>query len=443
MKNTLDKTDGSQRIVDSIRKQVRLFNFVVLVTVYSLLILIIKFVYDVHDYLPVQSLVTIIGMITILVVSGMYAVNAVSKKAVSKIEEYISMTATLLSTTKSLRETDHTDVLLDNILNSSMAMTRAESGSIFLADGDNLVFKAASGSEGERLKGLMIPRTSGIAGWALSNGSVVRLDNAGLDERFNPHLELNTGYKTRSLLCAPLVLDTTPVGVLELVNKKDGAFSEEDEQIISYFSGQAARAISRAKFFEDQKNYEIYMTDFLITIMDNQLYEKSGHARRVAKYSLMIADGLNMNEEAKRRLYRACLLHDIGFLKMKPDTAVLKSSFRSHSEFGYEVLRQINFCADIAGIVLYHHERFDGKGYPAGLQGESIPTESRIIAIAEAFDAMVSSNSYKNCDNFPGAQMLPTDRFRHAIRELITGAGTQFDPTLVNIFVETIDEGQI
>jgi putative nucleotidyltransferase with HDIG domain len=439
---TAESNNKTQKIVETIRKQIRLFNLIVVATVYCLLFLVVKFLYHVLNYMPVPSLVAIICMITLLVVSGMYAVNAASRKAVEKIEDYISMTDALLSTTKSMRETIHTDLLLDNVLNSSMNITGAEAGSIFLAEADNLVFKAARGNESHKLKGFMVSRTAGIVGCALSSGSVIRVDDASADERFNPRVDLHAGCETRSLLCAPMVLDSTPLGVLELVNKRGGAFSEEDESIISYFADEAATAISRARFFEDQKNYEIYMTDFLITVMDNYLDQKVGHARRVAKYSLLMADGLTMAEDGRKRLYRACLLHDIGFLRMKPDVTASQSEFSSHSEFGYELLRQINFYADIARIVLHHHERFDGKGYPAGLPGENIPLESRIIAIAEAFDTMASGHSYKSYDNFPEAKMLPAERFRHAIRELVSGAGTQFDPKLVDIFVSTIDEGQ-
>jgi HD-GYP domain-containing protein (c-di-GMP phosphodiesterase class II) len=96
------------------------------------------------------------------------------------------------------------------------------------------------------------------------------------------------------------------------------------------------------------------------------------------------------------------------------------------------MIRPINFHADITPFILHHHERYDGVGYPAHLSGEAIPLESRIITIAEAFDAMISKTSYK----------IPMD-FDSAIKELKRNAGTQFDPQLVEVFVNTISREQL
>jgi putative nucleotidyltransferase with HDIG domain len=192
---------------------------------------------------------------------------------------------------------------------------------------------------------------------------------------------------------------------------------------------------------EDQRNYEIHLTDILVDAMDTHINEKVGHSKRVAKYSLMIADELNMPENEKRKLYKACLLHDIGFLKIKLKDVTSKEQYKAHPQLGYEMLRQINFYADIAPFVLHHHERYEGNGYPNELIGDAIPVESRIIAIAEAFNAMTSRDSYKYVGKMlDKAEHSSTAVFHHAIEELKKNAGTKFDPNLVDIFVNTIDE---
>jgi putative nucleotidyltransferase with HDIG domain len=231
------------------------------------------------------------------------------------------------------------------------------------------------------------------------------------------------------------------VGALELMRGGTGPFSPEDEEVLSYFADQAAISLERAKFYEDQKNFEIHLTAILIDAMESSVHEKKGHARRTAKYALLMARELNMSEEEKRRLYKAALLHDIGFLKINLKEVTSLQEYRRHSEIGYEMLKPINFYADVGPIILHHHERHDGTGYPSGLKGWAIPIESRIIAIAEAFDAMVSRDSYKHTGRAVDKEMMPAATgYQSAVSELTSNAGTQFDPELVEIFLNNMSE---
>jgi HD-GYP domain-containing protein (c-di-GMP phosphodiesterase class II) len=139
-----------------------------------------------------------------------------------------------------------------------------------------------------------------------------------------------------------------------------------------------------------------------------------------------------MSEEEKKRIYFASLLHDVGFLKISNDDAYKKDEYLKHPLIGYEMIKPINIYADIAPIILHHHERYDGTGYPSGLKDEEIPLGARIIAVAEAFDTMVSKTSYR----------VPVG-FDEAREELRRFAGTQFDPKLVEIFLEKIEPEHI
>jgi HD-GYP domain-containing protein (c-di-GMP phosphodiesterase class II) len=145
-----------------------------------------------------------------------------------------------------------------------------------------------------------------------------------------------------------------------------------------------------------------------------------------------MAKAINMSEENRKRLYFACLLHDIGFLKIQNKDFSKREYIERHPVIGSEMISQINFYADIAPFILYHHERYDGFGYPEKLIGETIPLEARIISIADAFDVMLSTVSYK----------APID-FDSAIEELKKNAGTQFDFRLVEEFVDNITPEQI
>ncbi len=164
----------------------------------------------------------------------------------------------------------------------------------------------------------------------------------------------------------------------------------------------------------------------------------SGHSVRVAKCSEEIAKRLGWNEEEVRNIYHISLLHDIGKIGV-PDSILNKPSRLSDEEFvqikkhpviGGEILKNIRMIPNVADGALYHHERYDGKGYPFGLSGEDIPYCARIIAIADAYDAMTSNRIYRT--------KLPDLK---VVNEFERCAGTQFDPHLAHVFVSMLNEG--
>lgn len=154
-----------------------------------------------------------------------------------------------------------------------------------------------------------------------------------------------------------------------------------------------------------------------------------------------MAQAMKMSENEQKKLYNASLLHDIGFLNIRQGDVLSIDDYRSHSQLGYEMLKPITFYDDISPIILHHHERYDGKGYPSGLKGDAIPIESSMLAIAEAFDAMVSKDSYKCVGKIINEGIIPSIvGIESAIEELKRNANTQFDPKLVEVFVKNISE---
>jgi putative methionine-R-sulfoxide reductase with GAF domain len=420
-------------IITEIRQRIRLLNAIAAFIIITLLSVIFRYLFkpvsEVLDFLPDVSITIIILMVLGLTGVGFYMWGIVSRQILKSIEEYSKSLDHVLAVTKDLREEIYGDILLGKIMDYSLSITNSDAGSILLIEDNNLVFKVAKGERVTELIGTALPKNKGIAGWVAENGNSLLIADVKEDKRFNPDVDAVTGYQTRSVLCVPLMIKTGVIGVIELMNKKDGFYTKKDEEMVAYLADQAAISIARARFYEDQKNYEIHLTDILLETIDSQIPDMKGHSKRVAYYSNIIAKASNMSEEKRKRLYFACLMHDIGLLKIKPEDKTNRTEIKRHPVIGYEMIRPINFYADITPFILHHHERYDGLGYPSQLNGEAIPLESRIITIAEAFDTMISKTSYK----------IPMD-FDSAIKELKRNAGTQFDPQLVEVFVNNISQ---
>ena len=163
----------------------------------------------------------------------------------------------------------------------------------------------------------------------------------------------------------------------------------------------------------------------------------SGHSKRVAEYSRMIAARMGKSKEEQEEIFRAGLLHDVGKIRVPVDiinkagklTDEEYNTIKLHPVTGYHILRGISGNSDIAIAAKYHHERYDGKGYPNGLIGNVIPEVARILGVADSYDAMTSNRSYRKA--------LPQDVVRE---EIVKGKGTQFDPDIADIMLQMIDE---
>lgn len=163
----------------------------------------------------------------------------------------------------------------------------------------------------------------------------------------------------------------------------------------------------------------------------------NGHSTRVAEYSRAIAKRAGFNEKQQNDIYMMGLLHDVGKIGI-PESIINKPArltdeeynvIQNHPSMGARILSNITEFPKLATGARWHHERYDGKGYPDGIAGEDIPVEARMIAIADAYDAMSSRRSYRD--------VLPQDFIRG---ELVKGRGTQFDPVFTDVMLEMMDE---
>jgi putative methionine-R-sulfoxide reductase with GAF domain len=404
-----------------IKSKLRLLNSLSGFLIIVLLSIVAASLYEpVRSFLPEVSIVAIIAIVLILTVVGVYLSRMLTKHVLNSIGGYSRKLDGMLSLTRELREEIYGDLLLEKIIDSAVLMTSSEAGYILLVEGENLVFKVARGIFD--LSGKSFPKDKGMAGAVVKHGTPLFVEDVNSAEDFSFSLEGVADFPVTSAMCVPFVTKGEVIGVIELLNKSDGPYDHVDVEMVNYLSDQAASLIERATFYEDQKNYEIHITDVLVDTIDYLIPEKTGHSRRVARYAGLLSKAIKMSEDEQRRLYFASLLHDIGFLKLAHKEDFKKLNVERHVHAGYEFLNSINFYKDIAPFVLHHHERYDGSGYPNGLEGANIPLQSRIISIAEIFDKLAC---------------LHPDQTNYSVtlEELKEKAGTYLDPGLVKVFI--------
>ena len=193
---------------------------------------------------------------------------------------------------------------------------------------------------------------------------------------------------------------------------------------------------AKKKTSENQKLF-LHVVSTLTTAIDAKDTYTNGHSNRVAFYAKEIARRYGYSEKEQHDIYMMGLLHDVGKIGV-PDTVINKPAklteeefdeIKNHPVMGARILKNIKEMPKLATGARWHHERYSGDGYPDGLMGTDIPEEARIIAVADAYDAMTSRRSYRN--------ILPQGIVKE---EIENGRGTQFDPDFADIMLEMIEE---
>lgn len=189
---------------------------------------------------------------------------------------------------------------------------------------------------------------------------------------------------------------------------------------------------------EEQSKYINDITKVFSECVDMRDPYTNGHSARVARYTAMLAEKLGKNKEQVERMYHIALLHDVGKISI-PDAILNKPeklteeeflTMRSHAQRGYDVLKEIAIDPDLALGAGFHHERYDGKGYPKGLKGDEIPEVAQIIGVADTFDAMYSTRPYRKKMELSAV-----------VKEISRISGTQLSPRVVDAFLQLYEEG--
>lgn len=325
--------------------------------------------------------------------------------------------------------------MLEQVIKMTQHTLSASAASILLfRDNDQeLFFEVASGPVGKALKQVKLSTKYGIAGQVARTGKPLIVNDVSRSENFHKMIDDTTGFSTRSLICAPLVVHRRILGVIEVLNKLDGSeFGEQDLEAVVSVATTAAMAIENTRLHQTVLDaYKGTITALAAAIDAKDPYTR-GHSQRVMEYSLLAGTSYSLSADDMETLEYASILHDVG--KIAIDSQILNKPgaltplewelIREHSTVGANILKGIPFLEGASELVLYHHEKFNGEGYPHGLKGEAIPVGARLVAVADAFDTMTTDRAYR-------AAMTVED----AVAELRHCSGTQFCPDAVKAFI--------
>jgi HD-GYP domain-containing protein (c-di-GMP phosphodiesterase class II) len=339
--------------------------------------------------------------------------------------------------------------LLEQVLSMTQLTLRASASSVLLIDQEipELYFRVVAGEAANELRQMRLSLDSGIAGWVARHVRPAIVNDVTRDERFNENTDKVTGFVTKSILAVPLVTGEKVIGVLEVLNKDDGSgFNDRDLEVLTALASTdvlkilvltMATAINNVELYQAMLNGYKSTAKALVETVDAKDPYTYGHSQRVMEYALLGAIPLSLLPEELQSIEFGALLHDVGKIGIndsilrKPGGLTRKewSAMHNHPFIGANIVGKVPSLHMARDVVLHHHERYDGNGYPEGLKGENISMGARLVAVADAFDTMTTDRSYR-------ATLSADD----ALKELGKHVGTQFCPVAVEAFVSGFKE---
>ena len=349
----------------------------------------------------------------------------------------------LVKISRSITALTDIDELLKVIALETKNAMQADRCTVFLwdKDSDELWSKVALGVDEN--KEIRFPADKGLAGYVVKTGETLNITDAYSDSRFNPEVDHKTGYTTKTILCMPIMNNNGEIiGAFQVLNKIDGIFTKNDEDLLIAIGGSASIALENAQLFDrqlqmyhEQKLLFESFIDTLATSIDARDKITAGHSTRVRMYSSLIAQALGMDKKEISIIEKAATLHDIGKIGIR-DSVLQKEGkltdeeykhIQEHVRITHNILNKIYMSPDfriITEIASSHHEKYDGTGYYRHLKGEEITIGGRILAVADVFDAITSKRHYR--DKMP---------IKNVLNIITEGAGKHFDKKIVDIFL--------
>jgi HD-GYP domain-containing protein (c-di-GMP phosphodiesterase class II) len=248
------------------------------------------------------------------------------------------------------------------------------------------------------------------------------------------------GESVGDCLVAPVVLRNSLSGAVVVADKAGGDFDEHDADVLLSIGSHAAVAIENTHLQREIQEAYLAIITVLAETMAARNQQNGRYHELGCRLARDVAARLGLSEYDQSIVYHAALLHDIGNIgvsdgvlnKPGPLLDAERELIRAHTQIGHDLLREIPVLEAVAGIVRHHHERYDGTGYPEGLQGDAIPIAARIVTVVDAYGSMLAPRSYR-----------PARNHDEACQELRRAAGTQFDPRVVDAFLAALGSADL
>jgi len=349
------------------------------------------------------------------------------KKSKDQLSVLYQISRTISSTLK-------LDDILQTILDFSIKISGADRGSIMLLDKKKRIFfiKIPYSKSEKNIDKITFAENENTIGWVVKNKKFLYIEDLENDKHFSKIKIILRQIK--QLLIIPIIVEDKVKGVINLENT---SLNPDTIDLLMSFSEGAAVAINNARLYQKIQDSYFEIAKALSQAIEAKDPYTHGHSARVVEYTVLIAQKLDLQEEEKELLKYAAMLHDIGKIGVrgivlnnpKGLTGEEYDEIKKHPLVGESIIKPIELLQPIRPLIKHHHEWYNGKGYPDGLSGENIPLGARILAVADAYDAMKSDRPYRKA--------LTEET---AIQELKRGNGTQFEPKIVEVFLEILKQ---
>jgi len=302
-------------------------------------------------------------------------------------------------------------------------------------DGKSLEVFHGRAETRELLAQEQVPFGEGVAGWAILQGAVATSPNVFNDARYGKLRELARRVGYTAAAAAPVILDGEVLGAVAVGRAEEHHFTSDELATLTRIADQSAIAVAHARQRRSLQELAHETAVALSDAIESRDPYTGDHCSRLAQYATLTATALTLPAKEIEAIRLGAALHDIGKITV-PDAILKKPDkltpdeyaiIKQHCYSGGQICKRVPFLRVAYPVVYHHHERFDGAGYPDGLKGDSIPLGARIVTVVDAYDAMTSDRPYR--------KGLPLSDAEAILRD---GAGTQWDPELVETFLAAV-----